>query len=144
MSIQDEIRRFFVSFIAESHDGHGLLAMIRDIGRQGSTVLVETYELFCAESREKLQLLTKDGIIILLGGAFLGVGLLAFVTASIIVLSYFVPLWLAALLISLLFSFSGLVLVISGISTLRRRTIMPQLTVQALRENARWLRGHVE
>ncbi len=142
MSLQDELRRYFLSFLAGPHGDHGLLQMIGDIRRQGSLLLIQTYELFRAELREKTHLLTKDAIIILLGGTFLWVGLLAFVTASIIVLSFFVPLWLAAFIVSLFFGLFGLALVVSGIAMLKRRTVMPRLTVQALRENGRWLWNH--
>lgn len=144
MSIQDEIRRYFVSLIAGSSGDLGLLELIGNVRRHGFSLLMQTCELFCSESREKIQLLTRDAIILLLGVTFLWVGLLAFVTASVIVLSFFIPLWLAAVIVSLFFGFFGLALVISGIAMLRRRTIMPQLTVQALRENARWLRGQAE
>ena len=140
MPILDEVRRYFLSLIADPQEDQSLMEVIGNIRRHGSLLLVQTYDLFCAELREKLQLLTKDTIILLLGGTFLWVGLLAFVTASIIVLSFVVPLWLAAFFVSLFFGFFGLVLVISGIAMLRRRTIMPQLTIQALRENGRWLR----
>lgn len=140
MSIRDGVRRYFLSFIADPQGDQNLMEEMGNIRRHGSLLLVQTYDLFRAELREKLQLLTKDTIILLLGGTFLWVGLLAFVTASIIVLSFVVPLWLAAFIVSLFFGFFGLVLVISGIAMLRRRTIMPQLTIQALRENGRWLR----
>lgn len=144
MSIQDEFRRYLLSFISGPDDDRSLMEILGIIRRDGSLLLVQSYELFRAEVREKIHLLTKDAIILLLGGTFLWVSLLAFVTASIIVLAFFVPLWLAAVIVSLVFGFFGLVLVFYGITLFRRRTLMPLLTAEALRENARWLRERGE
>lgn len=143
MPIQDEIRKYFFSLLVGPGE-HGLLEMIGEVRRQGLDLLGQTSALFWTEMREKVRLLTKDTIIIILGGTFLWVGLLAFVATSILVLSYLVPLWLAALIVSIFFGFFGTVLVLTGIALFRRRTITPHLTVQALRDNARWLRGEME
>lgn len=142
MSIREELRRYLISFVG-GPQGDRVAETIGNLGRHGTKLVTQTYDLFCTELQEKTQLLTRDAIVLLLGGAFLLVGLLAFATASIIFLSFFVPLWLAAFIISLLFSFLGLVLVHFGRATLRSRRIAPQLTIQAFRDNARWLRGHL-
>lgn len=138
MPIQEKSSQY--SHSSDSPGERAILETLGKIRRQGWVLLVQTYALFWMEIREKTRLLAKDTLIILLGGTFLWVSLLAFVAASIILLSSFVPLWLAALIISIIFGFFGMALTMAGIAIFRRRTIAPQLAAQALRDNARWLK----
>lgn len=80
--------------------------------------------------------------------AFLAIGvvilclcLLGVVASAIIVLAIFVPLWVAALVITLVLLLGGGILTLVGLSKLRNMDWLPSKSVEAFRESIQRLRA---
>jgi large-conductance mechanosensitive channel len=74
------------------------------------------------------------------GGVVAYTGVLALVTAGIIVLGQLIPYWLSAAIIGFVIAAVGVVLVVKGANTLRQEEPTPRETVETLQEDKEWLK----
>jgi hypothetical protein len=74
------------------------------------------------------------------GAAVAYAGLLAILAAIILGLATVMPAWLAALLVGVIVASIGYLLVQKGQSDLKRQNLMPQQTIQSLKEDSEWMK----
>jgi hypothetical protein len=74
------------------------------------------------------------------GAAVAYAGLLAILAAIILGLATVIPVWLAALLVGVIVAGVGYLLVQKGQSDLKRQNLMPQQTIQTLKEDSEWMK----
>jgi Putative Actinobacterial Holin-X, holin superfamily III len=70
-------------------------------------------------------------------------GLLAVLTAIIVILANFIPLWLSALLVGIGLAILAAVMISSGLKMLKETNFVPQQTVETIKEDAQWLKKQV-
>jgi hypothetical protein len=81
----------------------------------------------------------------LAAGAFVGyAAALTMVAALVILLSYVMPLWLAALLVGAALAATSYFLVSSAIAQLKRTEWAPRESIDSIKEDAEWLKKQVE
>jgi hypothetical protein len=68
---------------------------------------------------------------------------MAIVAGVIIGLSYFIPAWLAAILVGGVIAVASYVMVNSAVSELRSMEVTPTETVDSIKEDAQWLKNQV-
>lgn len=78
------------------------------------------------------------------GGAIAYAGFLAMLGALIIILGRIIPLWLAALLVGLLVAGAGALLIQRGLTALRQANLVPEQTIETLKEDAQWAKDQTK
>ena len=77
------------------------------------------------------------------GGAIGYAGVLAIMAGIIMGLSYFIPEWVAALLVGALVGAASFFLISSAIERLKNTNLKPEETVESIKEDAEWLKNQV-
>jgi uncharacterized membrane protein len=126
---------------AAGHDDpreRGLGELVKDLANQTSTLVRQEIKLAQAEVTQKGKLAGK-GAGMLVGAAivaFLGLG--AFTALLIIAIGELVPLWLSALIVTLLWFAVAAVLALSGKKALQSATPPVPQTVDTVKEDIQW------
>lgn len=111
----------------------------------GDTGLLVRQEVALAQAE-----LTAKAVSVGINVGFLAVGglvayaaLLAILTAIIVGLAHFIPLWLSALLVGLVVGITAFLLISSALKALKNTDLKPVQTVDTLKEDAKWLKDQV-
>jgi hypothetical protein len=78
-----------------------------------------------------------------LGGTLLHVSLLTFTAAVVMLLGTFVPLWVAGLIVSVLYAIIGFSMLNGGLRGLKKVSLMPKETIRTLQEDAQWAKQQI-
>jgi uncharacterized membrane protein YqjE len=113
--------------------------LVKDLAGQTSTLVRQEIQLAQAELTNKGKLAGR-GAGMLAGAAVAALLMLSALTATlIVVLDSFLPLWLAALIVTLLWGLVGAVLAARGRKELQRATPpVPEQTVETVKEDIQW------
>jgi uncharacterized membrane protein YqjE len=113
--------------------------LVKDLAGQTSTLVRQELQLAQAELTNKGKLAGR-GAGMLAGAAVAALLMLGALTATlIVVLDSFLPLWLAALIVTLLWGIVGAVLAARGRKELQRATPpVPEQTVETVKEDIQW------
>src|SRR6059058_2535301 len=117
----------------------GIGELVKDLANQTSTLVRQEIKLAQAEVTQKGKLAGK-GAGMFAGAAVAALLMLGALTATlIVVLDSFLPLWLAALIVTLLWGLVGAVLAARGRTELQRATPpVPEQTVETVKEDIQW------
>jgi uncharacterized membrane protein YqjE len=126
MSVQDDPRE------------RGIGELVKDLAGQTSTLVRQEIKLAQAEVTEKGKVAGR-GAGLLAGAAVAAVLMLGTLTAVLVVaLDSALPLWLAALIVTLLWGIVAAVLAQSGRTALRAATPPAPQTVETVKEDIQW------
>jgi uncharacterized membrane protein YqjE len=126
MSVQDDPRE------------RGIGELVKDLAGQTSTLVRQEIKLAQAEVTEKGKVAGR-GAGLLAGAAVAAVLMLGTLTAVLVVaLDSALPLWLAALIVTLLWGVVAAVLAQSGRTALRAATPPAPQTVETVKEDIQW------
>lgn len=124
--------------------------LISDLRDQIKALIKEEIELAKTEMAGKFSSAVKDLIFAIAGGLLACTGSLALFAALILGLATGMQAWLAALVVGLVFCAGGILLLMRGISELKKIKFKPTETIKSLREEkdlakeeAKWLREKV-
>jgi len=116
----------------------GLGELVKDLAGQTSTLVRQEIKLAQAEVTQKGKLAGK-GAAMLAGAAITALlGLGAFTALLIIALDSFLPLWLAPLIVTLLWFAVAAVLGLSGKNALQSATPPAPQTLETVKEDIQW------
>lgn len=123
-----------------------IVSLLRTLTAEGRELLSLELALAKAEMREKLAVYEKNGIALGIGaGLLLAALLLGAWTANMALtalLDTFLPLgvavWLAPLILTLIFGGIGLSKVKGALEGIRRESPVPHKTIQTLKDDKRW------
>ncbi len=104
------------------------------------TLVRDEVDLAKAEMSGKLTQFRRDIAYLAVGGLIAYAGLLGLVAFFIIVIGDAMPLWASALIVSIVVGGIGYFFVQKGLSDLKSRTLVPQQTVETLKEDRQWLK----
>jgi uncharacterized membrane protein YqjE len=128
------------AYVARPDDprDRGLGELVKDLASQTSTLVRQEIKLAQAELTQKGKLAGK-GAGMLAGAAVAGLlGLGAFTALLIIALDGALPLWLAALIVTLIWLAVAAVLGMSGKKALQASTPPAPQTVETVKEDIQW------
>lgn len=115
----------------------------RPLGEEVSSLIGEIrrllrleIELARTELSPKLAHLGRHLAVMVIGGVIACIGFLAFVISAIMGLARVVPPWLAAFIAGVFLAGGGALLIIRGKKGVDRETIVPEKTVESLKEAA--------
>ena len=129
----------------EQQDQRSLGELFGDLARDTGTLVRQEVELAKVEMTRKAARVGKDLGFLVAGGAVAYAGFLALIAAIAIGLGQLgVPWWLATLLVALVVGGIGGILVMQGLNALKRETIVPERTVQTLKEDVEWAKAQTK
>ena len=117
--------------------------LFSELANETGTLIRQEMALAQAEMTGKLTRAGKNAAFVAAGGA---VGFAAFLTllaAVIASLSYFMPVWLSALIVAAVVGGVAFYLISSSLEALKRTSLAPNETVTTLKEDAQWLKNQV-
>ncbi len=125
-------------------EGHvteiGLMQLLMRLPDQLSALMRSETALAKMEVKAKMAQAIRYAVLLAAGALLAYIGLLAAVATAIIVVGMFIPLWISAIIFTLVLLIGGGVLALIGLSSLKRMTWMPNKTIETVKENIRWLR----
>jgi hypothetical protein len=117
--------------------------LFSELANETSTLIRQEVALAQTEMTAKLTTLGKNAGTVAAGGAVGFAAFLTFLAAIVAGLSYFMPVWLSALIVAVVVGAVAYYLVSSSLERLRRASLAPNETVTTLKEDAQWLKKQV-
>ena len=136
-----------------AHDGRSLGELIKDLRDQTTTLVRDEVKLAKTEMSEKVSKLSRNGGYLAAGAlvAFSGlIVLLLAASAGLYIglvaagLSHSMAGWVAPLAVGLVVIAIGYGLMQKAISTFRKEPLVPQRTVETVRDDAEWMKRKVK
>jgi hypothetical protein len=117
--------------------------LFSELAAETSTLVRQEVALAQTELTRKATSVGKNVGFLAVGGAIGYAALLSFLAAVIIGLSYVIPAWAAALIVSAVVGIVAFLLITSGLKALKETDLTPRQTVETLKEDAEWLKNQV-
>jgi hypothetical protein len=117
--------------------------LFSELANETSTLIRQEVALAQVEITQKASTAGKNVGYLAVGGFVGYAGLLAIVAGVIMGLSYFIPAWLAAIIVGAIIAVVSYVLVSSALTALKNMDVKPTETVESIKEDARWLKNQV-
>ncbi|HEX3101637.1 MAG TPA: phage holin family protein [Pyrinomonadaceae bacterium] len=117
--------------------------LFTELATETGTLIRQEMALATAEMTGKVTRLGKNAGMVAAGGM---VGFAAFLTllAAIVAgLSYFMPVWLSALIVAVVVGAVAFYLISSSLAAIKRANLAPNETVTTLKEDVQWLKNQV-
>jgi large-conductance mechanosensitive channel len=124
----------------QERDERSIGELFAELSQKTTTLVRQEIQLAKVEMSQKASRAGKNVGFLVVGGVVAYTGVLALVTAGIIVLGQLIPYWLSAAIIGFVIAAVGVVLVVKGANTLRQEEPTPRETVETLQEDKEWLK----
>ena len=125
--------------MADRLDNRSLGDLLAELSRETGQLVRKEIELASTEMTAKARKAGAQVGVAAAGGALIHAGVLVLLAMLVIALSDMgLAPWLAALIVGVLTIGIGYLLVNRGLAGLRRTSIVPQQTIETLKEDARW------
>jgi len=128
----------------QRNEEQSLGELFSSLARDTGTLVRQEVELARIEMTQKATTAAKQGAYIGIGGAVAYVGLIVLAFAVVYLLAELIPLWVAALIVAVVFVGIGYALIQKGLTTLRTTSLKPQETIETLKEDAAWVKDQVK
>lgn len=130
--------------MTNSSDTRSLGELFTELSRETTTLVRKEIELAKTEMTEKVTDIGKNVAFLVVGGAVAYAAMLFILAAVAIGLAAFIPSWLAVLIVGLIVGIVALILVQKGISALKQTNLMPEKTIESLKEDKEWAQQQVQ
>jgi len=117
--------------------------LFSELANETSTLIRQEVALAQVEITQKASTAGKNVGYLAVGGFVGYAGLLAIIAGVIMGLSYFIPAWLAAIIVGAIIAVVSYVLVSSALTALKNMDVKPTETVESIKEDAKWLKNQV-
>jgi len=117
--------------------------LFSELAGETGTLIRQEVALAQAELTSKATTAGKNVGFLVMGGAVAYAGMLAIVAGVIMGLAYFIPGWIAAILVGAVIGVAAYILISSALSALKNADLKPNETVDSLKEDAQWLKNQV-
>jgi uncharacterized membrane protein YqjE len=124
----------------QERDERSIGELFAELSQKTTTLVRQEIQLAKVEMSQKASRVGKNVGFLVVGGVVAYTGVLALVTAGIIVLGQLIPYWLSAAIIGIVIAAVGAVLVVKGANTLRQEEPTPRETIETLQEDKEWLK----
>jgi len=110
-----------------------------DMGR----LVRQEIELARVETMQKVTKAMRSVVMLLAGGLVAYAGLIVVLIGIAILLGEIMPYWASSLVVGAVVLVVGAVLIGTGRSSLQNMTVVPEKTVESIKEDARWAKEQV-
>ena len=124
-------------------DERSLGDLFSELAAETGTLVRQEVALAQAEITSKATRVGKNVGFLAVGGAIGYAALLAILTGIVLGLSYFMPEWIAAILVGLVVGAVAFFMISSGLEDLKNTNLKPEETVDSIKEDAQWLKDQV-
>jgi VIT1/CCC1 family predicted Fe2+/Mn2+ transporter len=118
-------------------------ALISELMQDIRLLFSQELNLAKKELREKLAAVASSVVTIVIGAVLAIGGLFIFMAALVLVLDLFMPAWVAALVLALVFLAVGGLMAFLGIQKIRKTKYVPERTVRTVEEGVQRVRERV-
>jgi MFS family permease len=125
------------------NDERSLGDLFSELAAETGTLVRHEVALAQAEMTAKASRVGKNVGFLAVGGAVGYAAMLAILGGIIIGLSYFMPAWLAAIIVGAVVGIVAFMLISSALAELKKTNIKPEETVESIKEDAQWLKNQV-
>jgi len=122
------------------HQRETFADLFMDLTEDAQTLFREELALAKAEMSKKATRLSKDMVMIVVGGLLAHIGLLALVGAAVTGLALEMDLWLASLIVGVVLLVLGGVLVMAKVNSIKKQSMIPERSAASLEEDRRWVK----
>jgi drug/metabolite transporter (DMT)-like permease len=130
--------------MAQTHVDAPLSELFSDLVQETSTLARQEVQLAKAELRQSAEQVGKSVASLAVGGAVAYAGFLAVLAAIILGLGEAgVPWWLSALAVGIVVAGIGYLLIARARAGLQADNLIPQTTIETLKEDGEWARNQV-
>jgi len=109
-----------------------------------TTLVRKEIDLARTETMEKVTGVTRNVVMMVAGGLVAYAGLIALIMAAIFLLDQSLSLWVSALIVGIIVVIIGAILLMVGKSSLSSMTVVPEKTVESMKENTEWAKEQVK
>ena len=124
-------------------DERSLGDLFSELAAETGTLIRQEVSLAQVELTGKASRVGKQVGYLAVGGAIGYAAMLAVMAGIILGLSYFMPAWIAALLVGGVVGGISFFLISSAIERLKNTNLKPEETVESIKEDAQWLKNQV-
>jgi hypothetical protein len=124
-------------------DERSLGDLFSELAAETGTLVRQEVALAQAEITSKATKVGKNVGFLAVGGAVGYAALLAILAGVVLGLSYFMPAWIAAILVGLVVGAVAFFMVSSALQELKNTNLKPEETVDSIKEDAQWLKDQV-
>ena len=117
--------------------------LFSELAKDTSTLVRQEVALAQVELTQKATKVGKNVGFLVVGGAIGYAALLCLLATVIIGLSYFIPAWASALIVSVVVGIAAYLLITKALTALKEADLTPRQTVETLKEDAQWLKNQV-
>lgn len=129
----------------QAKEDRSLGDLFADLTRETTTLVRQEVQLARTEITQKASSMARDVALIAAGGAVIYAGFLALLAGVIMALTAIgVPGWLAAFLVGIVVALAGYFLVQRGREALKRTNLVPEKTIETLKEDAEWIKQQTQ
>ncbi len=125
------------------NDERSLGDLFSELAAETGTLVRQEVALAQAEMTAKATRVGKNIGFLAVGGAVGYAALLAIVAGVILGFSYFMPAWIAAMLVGLIVGVAAYFMISAGLEELKRTNLTPEKSVESIKEDAQWLKNQV-
>ena len=118
--------------------------LFSELATESSLLIRQEIALAKVELTQKATRVGRDVGYLVLGGAIAYAALLALLAAFILLLTYVMPAWVAALVVAVLVGIVGAILVLKALGDLKKTDVAPRQTVETLKEDAQWAKEQIK
>jgi hypothetical protein len=124
-------------------DERSLGELFSELAAETGTLVRQEVALAQAEVTAKATVVGKNVGYLAVGGAVGYAAMLSILAGVVIGLSYFMPAWIAAILVGLLVGAVAFFVISSALEELKNTNLKPEETVESIKEDAQWLKDQV-
>lgn len=129
--------------VEEDRVNQSLGELISNLASQSASLVRDEVQLAKQELSEKVKTL-RSATTVIIAGAFCGlIAVLALCTALIAGLAEFMAVWLAALIVGGILGIVSAIIVVTGLSNLKKANLKPEQTIETMEENKEWLKREI-
>ena len=118
--------------------------LFSDLATNMSELVRKEVELAKLEVGQKAKYVGKNVAYLVVGGAVAYAAMLTVIAAIVMLLDKVMPNWGAALLVGIVVAAVGWLLVSKALAALQATDMMPQQTVETLKEDAAWVKQQIK
>ncbi len=123
-----------------TNDERSLGDLFGELAAETGDLIRQEVSLAQTEMTQRATVIGKNVGFLAVGGAAAYLAVLAIAAAVILLGAQFMPAWLSALLVGLVFAGAAYFMITSALDKFRKTDPMPRETIKTIKEDAQWLK----
>lgn len=127
----------------EMKDNRSLGELFAELASETSTLVRQEVSLAKVELSQAATKLAKNAALLIVGASLAYAAFQALMVTGIVLLSWVLPLWGAALVVAVVVAIIAWALISKARHALKQADLVPQQTVETLKEDAQWAKRQI-